>query len=286
MSSAPSGASAVGFNYAYNSANQRVRSTLADGSYWIYSYDSLGQVVSGHKFFSDQTPVPGQEFDYGFDTIGNRTQALAGGDQNGANQRQASYTVNNVNQYTQRTVPGYVDIMGLGFATNPVTVNGQTAWRKGEYFRQQLSVTNSSAAVWQSVTNAQTGQSSVTGSLFVPKTPESFGYDADGNLTSDGRWNYSWDAENRLLALAARTGVGPTNSIKFEYDSKGRRIRKQVWPNTSWSGTPTNDVKFLYDGWNPIAPTQRLQQCRHPVLRVGFGPLGLNAGRRRRWRLA
>ena len=127
--------------------------TLADGSLWIYSYDSLGQVISGKKYWSDQTPVAGQQFQYQFDTIGNRTSTSAGGDQTGENLRTASYTANNLNQYTQRTVPAYVDIMGLGFATNAVTVNGQTAYRKGEYFRQQLSVANTSNPVWQSVTN-------------------------------------------------------------------------------------------------------------------------------------
>src|SRR5207249_3101908 len=100
-------------------------------SYWLYNYDSLGQVTSGHKFFPDESPVAGQQFDYAFDTIGNRRQTLAGGDQNGGNQRSASYTANNLNQYTQRTVPGYADIMGVSFATSVVTVASQTAYRKG-----------------------------------------------------------------------------------------------------------------------------------------------------------
>ena len=55
------------------------------------------------------------------------------------------------------------------------------------------------------MTVAATGQNSVTGNVFVPKTPEQFGYDADGNLTNDGRWTYSWDAENRLINLTSRT---------------------------------------------------------------------------------
>ena len=54
--------------YAYNNANQRIRSTLADGSYWLYTYDSLGQVVAGNKYWADGTPVAGQQFDYTFDT--------------------------------------------------------------------------------------------------------------------------------------------------------------------------------------------------------------------------
>jgi RHS repeat-associated protein len=249
ISSAPSGASALSYSYQYNSANQRARTTLADGSSWLYTYDPLGQVIAGDKYWADQTPVAGQQFQYGFDNIGNRTSTGAGGDQNGENLRSASYTANNLNQYAQRTVPGYVDIMGLGFANNTVTVNGLTAYRKGEYFREQLSVANGSAPVWQPITNSQTGQTTVTGNLFVAKTPEAFAYDADGNLTSDGRWTYTWDAESRLVRMTNNTAVGPQQLITFVYDWKGRRIQKQVSAN----GTMTNNVTFVYDGWNPIA---------------------------------
>ncbi|HEY5915492.1 MAG TPA: RHS repeat-associated core domain-containing protein, partial [Verrucomicrobiae bacterium] len=73
-------------------------------------------------------------------------------------------------------------------------------------------------------------------------------YDADGNLTNDGRWYYTWDAENRLIRMATNTTVGPQISLTFEYDSKSRRIRKQVW----YSGSATNDLRFVYDGWNLI----------------------------------
>ena len=143
----------------------------------------------GGRYWPDQTPVAGQQFEYTHDDIGNRTATKAGGDQNGANLQSASYLANNLNQYTNRTVPGAVDVMGISFATNTVTVNGLTAYRKGEYFRQQLTVNNASTPVWQSVTNAATGQTSVIGAAFVPKTAELFYYDADGNLTNDGCWS-------------------------------------------------------------------------------------------------
>ncbi|NLH74599.1 MAG: RHS repeat protein, partial [Verrucomicrobia bacterium] len=42
------------------------------------------------------------------------------------------------------------------------------------------------------------GGQTETGKVYVPPATESFTHDADGNLTSDGRWTYSWDAENRL----------------------------------------------------------------------------------------
>lgn len=148
--------------------------------------------------------------------------------------------------------------MGLAFATNTVTVNSQTAYRKGEYFRAEVPVSNSATSVWQSVTVAATNQTTVYGNVYVPKNPEHFYYDLDGNLTNDGRWTYTWDAENRLVKLAPNTSIGLRSSLQFEYDWQGRRIRKQVWDNTEWNGDPTNDVKFVYDGWNPIAELDAL----------------------------
>src|SRR6266567_2529398 len=104
--SVSSAASALNFDYSYNTANQRTGVTNADNSHWVYSYDSLGQVISGKKYWSDGTPVAGQQFEYGFDDIGNRTSASAGGDNVGQSLRPASYSANNLNQYSSRDVPG------------------------------------------------------------------------------------------------------------------------------------------------------------------------------------
>ena len=247
------GSSPVGYSYDYNAANQRTRRTEANGSSWRYEYDSLGQVKAGRKYWPDFVPVAGQQFEYTFDNIGNRLSIRAGGDENGANLRSANYGANSLNQYTNRDIPGAFDVIGLELATNTVTVNGQAPYRKGEYFRKEISASNGSVPVWQSVTVSAPSETTVNGNVFVPKTQETFAYDFDGNLTSDGRWNYTWDAENRLIALAANTSVGPQISLKFEYDPKSRRIRKQVWSNKTWNGTSTNDLRFVYDGWNLIA---------------------------------
>jgi RHS repeat-associated protein len=200
----------------------------------------------------DETPVAGQQFDYVFDTIGNRTQTEAGGDQNGANLRVAGYTNNTLNQITSRGVPAAVDVMGDGLATNGVTVNGLTAYRKNEYFRQQLSVTNTSP-VWDGVTVIGSGQTN-TGHLYVPQAPETNTYDADGNLLTDGRWTNSWDAENRLLSMTSLS-TAPSGSqlqLAFTYDYMGRRIQKLVSTNNgSYIGEYTN--KYAYDAWNCLA---------------------------------
>jgi len=84
--------------------------------------------------------------------------------------------------------------------------------------------------------------------MYVAREPEHFQYDADGNLTNDGRWAYTWDAENRLINLTNNTGVGPLYNLAFAYDAKGRRIQKIV----SIGGVTIATNSFLYDGWNLV----------------------------------
>lgn len=73
-------------------------------------------------------------------------------------------------------------------------------------------------------------------------------YNADGNLLQDGRWNYVWDAENRLMQMTMNSGVGPQYQLTFTYDPQGRRIQKAVTLNGV-----TTTTRYLYDGWNLIA---------------------------------
>jgi RHS repeat-associated protein len=248
--------------YAYNLASQRTRNTQADGSYWVYQYDTLGQVTSGRKYWSNGSPVAGQQFDYAFDDIGNRKSEWEGGNAGGFNLRRSDYTANALNQYTQRTVPAAIDVTGAASSAATVTVNNQTVIRQGDYFWKEFPITNAAAPVWTSLTTLgvlNNGANpdivtSNTGNVFVPQTPEMFTNDADGNLLTDGRWTCTWDAENRLLTQTARTTVGLKERLAYEYDWQGRRIHKQVWTNWSGStGTLVLEQKYIYDNWNLIA---------------------------------
>ena len=75
------------------------------------------------------------------------------------------------------------------------------------------------------------GGQDVTGNVYVAREPEVFAYDADGNLTNDGRWAYTWDGENRLTKMVVNTNVGPQYTLTFAYDPKSRRIQKVVATN-------------------------------------------------------
>ena len=71
--------------------------------------------------------------------------------------------------------------------------------------------------------------------MYVPKATETCVYDLDGNITSDGRWDYTWDEDNRLIEMEtlpeATSGIPAAEKKKltFEYDYLGRRIREKVY---------------------------------------------------------
>jgi RHS repeat-associated protein len=262
ITNAPSTDIPLLFNYSYNPANQRTAVTNADSSHWAYAYDFLGQVTNANKFWSDSSRVLGQQFGYAFDDIGNRKTAFSGGDASGRDARRQVYSANNLNQYTSRTVPGYIDVIGAATNVATVSVNNASASRKGEYYRGEVSVLNSGAAVWQPITNVAVlafGSNDIvtnwTGNLFVPSTPEGFGYDLDGNMTNDGRWTFTWDAENRLTRMQSISGapIGASNRLTFVYDAMGRRISKvtETFVSGAWNITLSN--RFIYDGWNLLA---------------------------------
>jgi RHS repeat-associated protein len=147
-----------------------------------------------------------------------------------------------------------------------VTVNNQPVSRYNEYVHKALGVDKTQQAVHEELhivgvrKNAGPDGADVvteeTGHAFVPKTPEVFTHDADGNLTSDGRWTYTWDAENRLIAMESGTGVPPVvrKKLEFVYDFQSRRISKKVyeWNGASGEWQVAGDLRFIYDGWNLV----------------------------------
>jgi len=249
------------FAYQYNSANQRTRVTREDSSSWSYGYDDLGQVTNGVRYWSDGGAVAGQQFDYAFDHIGNRTKSHSGGDQWGMNRRLSTYAPNQLNQYTTHKVPGSVDIIGTAHASASVTVDTVATQRKSDYFRANVVVNNSAGPAFQ--TNTVRGvrpdgtndvMTEDTRTALLPPATQSFTYDDDGNLLNDGVWNYTWDAENRLTQMTNLTTVATDarKKLVFNYDYLGRRVTKKVypWSGTNYSATAQTDLRFVYDGWN------------------------------------
>ena len=181
-------------------------------------------MISGRRYWLDGTPVSGQQFNYAFDDIGNRDTT------GGRASAESDYSANYLNQYTSRTVAGAVDVVGIANPTAAVTVNGNTAYRQGEYFHFALPVNNSSAA-YPTITAVSQygGTQSDSGEVFVPASTESFTHDLDGNLTQDGRWAYTWDGENRLIEMKRDTSrQASAASIDIASSRCGSRSVKSV----------------------------------------------------------
>ena len=81
-----------------------------------------------------------------------------------------------------------------------------------------------------------------TNILRASASPRELEYDLDGNLTDGGTFTYTWDAENRLIAVYS----GNTLVVSNAYDHQSRRVLKV---------TPRETRTFLYDGWDLVQET-------------------------------
>ena len=218
-----------GHTYVYDDVDRRTHATLADSSAWTYDYNDRNELTGARRSWADFSPVSAQQLGYVYDPIGNRTSAQTGGDVNGTNSRTTAYTPNALNQYASVTTPGYEDILGVALATNSVTVNSLATDRKGEYYHREITGSNGSGPVWQSV-SVVSASFNTNGGFVFPRNVQSYTYDPDGNLTFDGVWSYEWDGENQLKALTMTNVSGIPDAqrkrLEFCYDYADRRVSK------------------------------------------------------------
>jgi RHS repeat-associated protein len=217
-----------------------------------HGYNDRSEMTSDKAYLGGtSTVLTGRDFAYTYDYMGNRKTAKH-------NTHNGTYNVSITNAYSQRTVSLNFDVAGAADSGATVTVNGSSSGvtRHGEYFFKPHPLMNSSNPVFTTLTVSD-GTISTFLDAFVAKTPEVFGYDLDGNLKSDGRWVYSYDAENRLIwletAAAAITAGHPKIGLEFYYDYLGRRVRKldYTWSGSAW--VEQDDRRFIYRGWNQVA---------------------------------
>ena len=132
-------------------------------------------------------------------------------------------------------------------------LNAYTSTRKYQEVKAEAVETDNNTTPPTTIRTMQRGKA------YVEATPESFTYDANGNLLSDGRWNYTWDAENRLIEVetnlsAASAGVKQEKYV-YVYDWTGRKIKAEryEYEDNAWVLVSTN--KRYYDDYNLIYET-------------------------------
>ncbi len=101
--------------------------------------------------------------------------------------------------------------------------------------------------------------------LNAPST--AFAYTPDGGLSSDGTWNYSYDAEDQLTSVISTELTNGAIRVQNSYDYRHRRISKMVQKLSVTTAPPPsppieiyewNTIEysmFAYDDWNLIHET-------------------------------
>jgi len=238
----------------FDAMNRRKKIIREDGTRWAFGYNAKGEVTSGirENIASPNTPVPGWSHAYNFDEIGNRNSATTNG-------RVSNYTPNALNQYEDRSIPRAFDVIGKANTAASVTVDANPATRLDEFFFKEITVGSGAVHIPYAVTATDAnGTTTRDGGKFLAADPEDFIHDDDGNLTSDGRFTLTWDAENRLIGMETHATVPlpARRKLAFFYDAMGRRISKTVWHGTSGGGWQLHHkFDFIHElgGWNILA---------------------------------
>src|SRR5436853_5950670 len=128
-----------------------------------------------------------------------------------------------INQTTESAAYSYDNVGRL--VTSNQTSNSQTAQRRFDYDRwgNRLTVwdATSGGAQIQNITLELSGgvPTNRISSVSSGKTAVNYSYDAAGNVTNDGSHSYTYDAENRLVAMDA-------TAAQYGYDQQNRRVKK------------------------------------------------------------
>jgi RHS repeat-associated protein len=149
---------------------------------------------------------------------------------------------NNVNQLTALSGGWVVRFTGTTTEEAAVTVGGQVAQTSQVSTRFEKAVTLPAGT--NTVTVAAVDPSGNTNSknyrvVVGGGAAQSFTYDANGNMTSDGSRTYAWDAENILIKITEGT---KTTDLEYDGFHHGTRILERN------GATTLSDRRFIWDG--------------------------------------
>jgi RHS repeat-associated protein len=201
-------------SYTYDAAGRRLTMQAGTQSQITYSYDNADHLTGITQGSNSVT--------FGYDAAGRRISAnLPGG-------ITASFAWDANSQLAAITyASGSTTLGNLTYGYDP---SGHLVSRGGTLFQSILPAALTNATY--NLANRLTARTSAG----ITTSPT---WDTNGNLTSDGVNNFTWDSRNRLAAIA---GVA-----SFAYDAIDRR------QTATRSGTATS---FLYDGWDVIQEQQ------------------------------
>ena len=215
-------------SYQYNTANQVTAKNMANGLQTTYQYDfanRLSSITTGGGILQNS------QFTY--------------------NQERQKTAINRLNdpsrseQFTYDNGHRLINYKRGVIGGSPVLQNTYSYDALGNRTSANLNgvITNYTSNNLNQLTGSNNGAQNT-----------SFLYDNNGNLTYDGQFYKSYDAEKRLL----RDSSSPVNVITYQYDALNRRTRKVL------NGTVLN---YTFSG---ISPIEERDQSGNTILNKTF----------------
>jgi RHS repeat-associated protein len=234
--------------------HQRTNQTRYDNSLISYTYDSSGQLQTGLGKENGGSDRLHEQFRYTYDAAGNVSNGVE-------NVLTNVFNVNSLNELT--TITRTTNLTLAGFTTtnaSSVTVNGGSATRDADntFAKANLALVNGTNTFTAVATDAVGRGDTNTAISYLPST-NSFAYDANGNLLTNGTRFFEYDDENQLIRITDPSAW----KSEFSYDGRMRlRIsRDYEWRTGAW--VQTNEIRRVYDGMLVI---QERNQFNLPTL--------------------
>ncbi|MDP2815585.1 MAG: RHS repeat-associated core domain-containing protein, partial [Rectinemataceae bacterium] len=251
----PDGTLVSSFEYTLNASDERIdvksRSALQpdqpENLSISYSYDLAGQLTGAVRKFTDASTDYSYNYGFNYDPAGNPLLRTSQG-------QSRNYTFNNLNQFLSASGPNSTDITGSvsPIVVEPtVKVNGESAAvdTQGRWVKQAVPLTVGENTLTVEAIDKFDRQASETRKITLASPPV-FTYDANGNMTGDGLWQYSWNDENRMTVASFASSAVKVENV---YDGMGRRRIKKVFQLITDNWSLITETKFIYDGVRIIA---------------------------------
>ena len=218
-------------SYAYDALGRLTARTVAGAGPETFQYDALGRLVT-HA--SD---------------LGSFTLGYLGQTHQIASRQLAGASLGTTWSY----LPNSGDRRLSGISTTGLSSGQYTTFQytsNDENLTTGTTQTSDATITYPPSTTTQTAIYNILNQLTTlsnpPPASQPLTYDANGNLLSDGGRTYSWDAENRLVAIAYPGQSGKATS--FTYDGLGRRASTSSTPAGGGGAVTTS---YIWCGLRP-----------------------------------
>jgi RHS repeat-associated protein len=214
-----SGSTLSRFTYAYDAVGNIKTWTQqygATANAYDLGYDPADQLTTATYHTTDPTPSLLKRYAYSYDAAGNRTTEQT-------DDAPVISAFDSANRLVSQDGGGRLAFKGTVNEPSTVTVQGEPAFvAPDNRFEGKAQVTVGTNTVAVMATDASGNTRTNSYHVNVAAAAKTFGYDANGSLTSNGTKTYEWDGDNRLVRVLDNA----IEVARFTYDGLGRRATK------------------------------------------------------------